>query len=122
MFDATKNVARKVVDSVTFTYKLNIIDYKYGALEKMSKKWSEIELTNTSLEESNRMLFKSLSDVQEENRRCREEISALKIQCANDAKPVIANVRKTRKIKEEREEIAKTVGKKRSKNSKKLMF
>lgn len=122
LFDATENVARKAVDSVTATYKFNIVDYTYPTLEKMSRKWAEIELTNTHLEESNRVLLKSLSEVQEANRQHREEIALLKMQCKNYVASRVGNISKTRKIKEERDEIGERVERKKSKISKKLMF
>lgn len=67
--EAIENSTRKAIDSCTSTYRSNIIDYTYETLEKLHMKYMAIELANSRLEESNKVLLKSLSLAQEDNWR-----------------------------------------------------
>lgn len=64
-----------------------------------------IELTNNQLEESNRVILKSLSVAQEDNRRYRKEITELKMQYRKYAVFGFGKMRSLRKIKNEKREL-----------------
>lgn len=122
LFEATENVARKAIDCSTSTYKLNIVDYTSESLDKLSKKYMSIELSNTKLEESNRVLLQSLSIAQEENKRLCSEIEELKMQITSEDGLGFGRMKKLRMIKDERKDVLESVKTEKCPVSKKLSF
>lgn len=120
LFEASENVARKAIDYATATYKLNIVDYTSKSLEKLSKKYMSIELSNTKLEESNRVLLQSLAVAQEDNTHLRREIDELKRQITIE--DGFGGIKKLRKVKDERKDVCESVKRGKCAVSKKLNF